>query len=65
MISVSEEMNHDLLKATAEENCKETEKEAEPYVPRPMYQRVLALILAIIVIIGVILFYYNFFVKHG
>lgn len=58
---MSEEMSHELLKATAEENAKKAEKESQPYVPRPIYQRVLAWVLAIIVIIGVILFYYNFF----
>lgn len=62
---MSEEMNHELLKATAEENSKEAQKTAEPYVPRPTYQRVLAWVLVIIVLIGVALFYYNFFVKHG
>lgn len=61
---MGEEMNHDLLKATAEENCKEAEKAAEPYVPRPLYQRVLAWVLVVIVIIGVIIYYYNFFAKH-
>lgn len=60
-----DEMNHELLKATAEEHVKDEEKKKkEEYVPRPLYQRVLAWVLVIIVIIGVILFYYNFFVKH-
>ncbi len=61
---MSEEMNHELLKATAEEYAKKAEKDAQTYVPRPLYQRVLAWVLAIIVVIGVILFYYNFFVLH-
>lgn len=61
---MSDEMNHELLKAAAEENRKTAEKNNDTYVPRPLYQRVLAWVLAIIVIIGVILFYYNFFVKH-
>lgn len=57
-------MNHELLKATAEENAKTAEKNEGVYVPRPLYQRVLAWVLAIIVIIGVIIFYYNFFILH-
>lgn len=62
---MSEEMNHELLKATAEENAKKAEQNLQTYVPRPTYQRVLAWVLAIIVIIGVILFYYNFIAKNA
>lgn len=61
---MSEEMNHELLKATAEENAKKAVQNEKTYVERPLYQRVLAWVLAIIVIIGVIIFYYNFFVLH-
>lgn len=59
---MGEEMNHELLKATAEEHQKKkTELNKKEYVPRPLYQRVLAWILVILVIIGVILFYFWFF----
>lgn len=61
---MSEEMNHDLLQATAEDYAKEEKKNQQTYVPRPLYQRVLAWALVIIVLIGLFLFYYNFFVKH-
>lgn len=64
---MSEEMNHELLKATAEESSREAEKkrqeellknDPESQEPRPKYQRVLALVLAGLVILGVILSYY-------
>ena len=67
VLSMSEEMNHELLKATAEESMKEAEKKRQEEqqnstpdaeMPRPKFQRVLALVLACLVIIGVILSYY-------
>ena len=61
VICVSEEMNHDLLKAVAEEEQGRVKKNEDTYVPRPLFQRVFAWVLAILVIIGVIIFYFNFF----
>lgn len=54
-------MNHDLLKAVAEEEQGRVKKNEDTYVPRPLFQRVFAWVLAILVIIGVIIFYFNFF----
>lgn len=44
-----------------EKDLQETpvEEEAAPYVPRPVWQRVLAWIGVAIVILGVILYYYH------
>lgn len=60
-----EPMDHDLLRATAEESAKSAKKKEEKndYVPRPLYQRILAIVLGVLFVIGVFLFYFWFFKK--
>ncbi len=55
---MSEEMNRQLLEATARESAKEKNQSKEEYTPRPFYQRAMAWVLVCLVILGVILSYY-------
>ena len=57
---MSDPMNHDLLKAVAEENTKDQQKKTgeETYTPRPKFHVILAWVLLVLVLIGVGLYYY-------
>ena len=45
-----------------EQSADENAEEQEPYTPRPLGFRIFALVLAVLVIIGVILYYYHIFI---
>ena len=57
---MNEHLNRDELEhlAMQEQEKQEREAEKEPYVERPKWHRVFAWILAVIMVIGVLLYYY-------
>lgn len=56
-----ENLTADAQEQTPVDTDKTDETPQEPYVPRPLGLRILAWVLAITVVIGMILYYYNFF----
>ncbi len=58
---MEEKQTEELLDEEAQALPDTENKEPEPYTPRPLGFRIFALVLAILVIIGTILYYINIF----